>query len=518
MKPKQFVDQFKDPHAFAMVFTFAVALTGCGSDGGGMSVLGPGGGEETSIVGLAKRASGPVSTHLEVVATVTRDEAPLEGVVVALSRSISGQSHDFRWEGTTDTNGRAVIEVETPTTGQFRHVGVSGYYVARATDPVSGEQVGSWGSIPLNGGKPNFLSLPTEGPADVGSGTSVIAMTRNLYLGAPIDPILSAPSPEAIPGLVTEGWLGIQATNFPERARAIADEIAASRPHLVGLQEVSQFRIQSPGDFLAGNPTSATAFVLDYLSILLEELDARGLSYRAVATTTNADIELPMVSGFTDEGAPLFDDLRLTDREVILARADVEVANVQVENFSTNLAVPVGGGAPITVLRGWAAVDATIRGRTVRFVSTHLETKSFAPIQEAQAAELLQVLSDEDLPVILVGDFNSAADGSTTQSYGTVTDAGFVDVWGQVAPNAPGHTCCMESDLLNETASLDRRIDLIFARDAFTIVEQRIVGAVDGEVVGEEPADRAPSGLWPSDHAGVVAELLLPPAPLFALP
>ena len=30
------------------------------------------------------------------------------------------------------------------------------------------------------------------------------------------------------------------------------------------------------------------------------------------------------------------------------------------------------------------------------------------------------------------------------------------------------------------------------------------------DVVGEEPADRTASGLWPSDHAGVIATLTLP--------
>jgi hypothetical protein len=33
---------------------------------------------------------------------------------------------------------------------------------------------------------------------------------------------------------------------------------------------------------------------------------------------------------------------------------------------------------------------------------------------------------------------------------------------------------------------------------------------VDADVVGEESTDRTPSGLWPSDHAGVVATLALP--------
>jgi hypothetical protein len=44
---------------------------------------------------------------------------------------------------------------------------------------------------------------------------------------------------------------------------------------------------------------------------------------------------------------------------------------------------------------------------------------------------------------------------------------------------------------------------------------KRAVGLAGGieetqpDVVGADPADRTPSGLWPSDHAGVVAELRL---------
>jgi hypothetical protein len=33
----------------------------------------------------------------------------------------------------------------------------------------------------------------------------------------------------------------------------------------------------------------------------------------------------------------------------------------------------------------------------------------------------------------------------------------------------------------------------------------RLFQAVDMVIVGEEPRDRTASGLWPSDHAGVVA-------------
>jgi hypothetical protein len=35
------------------------------------------------------------------------------------------------------------------------------------------------------------------------------------------------------------------------------------------------------------------------------------------------------------------------------------------------------------------------------------------------------------------------------------------------------------------------------------------VEAVAAEVLGEEPEDRTAAGLWPSDHAGVVATLHL---------
>jgi hypothetical protein len=65
--------------------------------------------------------------------------------------------------------------------------------------------------------------------------------------------------------------------------------------------------------------------------------------------------------------------------------------------------------------------------------------------------------------------------------------------------NATGDTCCQDADLLNDASDLTSRIDLILYDGA--------VEPLMGEVVGDEPADRIDSGLWPSDHAGVVATL-----------
>ena len=116
---------------------------------------------------------------------------------------------------------------------------------------------------------------------------AITMMTRNLYLGADLTPVMNAASPQEIPGAVGEAWNRIVLNDFPARADAIAREIQSTRPDVVGLQEVAKFRIQSPGDFLVGNPQAATAVEYDYLLLLLDALEARGLRY------TIASVRLP---------------------------------------------------------------------------------------------------------------------------------------------------------------------------------------------------------------------------------
>jgi hypothetical protein len=106
---------------------------------------------------------------------------------------------------------------------------------------------------------------------------------------------------------------------------------------LVGLQEAVLVRTQSPPD---GPATPATTVVLDYVQILLNALAARGLHYEVVVQSINFDAELPSALGF---------DVRHTDREVILARADLKtsdlkLSNAQAGNFVTNCTIP----SPIT--------------------------------------------------------------------------------------------------------------------------------------------------------------------------
>jgi len=75
------------------------------------------------------------------------------------------------------------------------------------------------------------------------------------------------------------------------------------------------------------------------------------------------------------------------------------------------------------------------------------------------------------------------------------------DAFRTARPNDPGFTFGQHENLLNVTSSLSHRIDLVQFREPFTVEDVQVVGA--------SPADRTRLGLWPSDHAGVVATLTL---------
>jgi endonuclease/exonuclease/phosphatase family metal-dependent hydrolase len=306
--------------------------------------------------------------------------------------------------------------------------------------------------------------------------------------------------------LVAQAFEDVEQSRPRERMKAIAREIALARPHLIGLQEVALLRTQFPGDSAGPNPTPATEVAYDFLELLLEALEDKGLHYEAVATVQNVDIEVPSATG---------EDVRLTDRDVLLARRDVEIDDVEAHNFAARLVVPLGGpgGPVVTILRGWVEADATIDDLTYRVANTHLEPApqpAIIPVQLAQATELITALADEQGPVIALGDFNSAADGSTTPTYATLLAAGYLDAWSQARRHDPGYTCCQAADLRNPVSQLSERIDLILVKQPYAPHARKILADVDAVVLGDERWSRTRSGLWPSDHAGVAAGFKLP--------
>jgi endonuclease/exonuclease/phosphatase family metal-dependent hydrolase len=338
-----------------------------------------------------------------------------------------------------------------------------------------------------------LLAVPVaraEQPHPFAADRQVTVMTQNLYLGTDLNPIFGAPSLPALFAAVGAGWAQVQSNDFPARAQAIADEIAASNPDLVGLQEATLYRTDVPPD---GPATPAETVAYDFVRLLQDALAQRGLSYERLATFDGTDVELPA-------GLPPLLDVRFTDRVTLLARsdertADLKLSNAQSGTYPTALTINTVAG-PITAPRGWASVDVKIRGKSFRFVTTHLE--AFSPfVRNPQAAELLAGPAATDLPVVAVGDFNSGP-GGDLGAYGILLNGGFSDAW----PDGAGLTCCHATDLHDPSPLLTKRIDLVLTRGGLE--------TVSADVVGEESADRTSSGLWPSDHAGVVATLQLP--------
>lgn len=331
-------------------------------------------------------------------------------------------------------------------------------------------------------------------------------MTRNLYYGADFDPVVAAAlagDPGALVTAVTKAWKNVEATDFAKRARALADEIEIARPDLLGLQEVALYRSQPASDAFGPEPTPATAVALDFLEILLTTLSARGLEYEVVASVASIDAEFPRIGG---DGVTL-QDLRLTDRDVLLARAGLSREGVVLSNARSGLyeaAVPIADGLDLP--NGWVSVDVALGGRSIRVVSTQLAA-DFEDLQRAQAEELLADLEARPagMDAVVVGDFNSDALGgggrNATGTYADVLAAGLVDAWPLAEPGAPGATWGRDPLLEDAPAPFTERIDYVFFQGPLAVVR--------ADLLGESAADR-PHDRKPSDHAGVAVTLRVP--------
>jgi endonuclease/exonuclease/phosphatase family metal-dependent hydrolase/uncharacterized protein YceK len=331
-------------------------------------------------------------------------------------------------------------------------------------------------------------TLPDDGTLET---EPLTVMTYNVYVGGSADPLLSVENLLEVPTEVANMYNSVMASDFPGRAAAIAKSIKTYQPHLVGLQEISLIRQQSPGDRIAGGTVPAEDVVIDFLEILMNALQVEGLSYQVAGKVENMDIEMPM---FTDTG---IDDVRLTDFDVILSRSDVAISRSIGANYANMLTIGMLG---LEVQRGYVAVDATVSGTTYRIVNTHLEAESIGEESRvAQMLELVDILREETLPIILLGDFNTPAPDGT--AYQILLSAGYVDLW-QMNSAGTGNTCCQAPNILNEVSGHSVRIDQIFVRNL------ELPASVMTHTVGDEPSNRLASGLWPSDHAGVVAHLV----------
>ena len=355
------------------------------------------------------------------------------------------------------------------------------------------------------------LALPSTAASATGDGEKVRVMTRNVYLGADLGPAIGAADVcDAIDGAGVI-YNEVQRTDFRERAVPLAREIRRADPHLVGLQEVALWRVQDPSDLGAPpiNPNGAPAKTVqyDFLDLLKDRLGDR---YRVVGVQHEFDAELPAdIDGddATGEACGADLDARLTMRDVILARKGVDTGKVRKGHYERRYVADVSG-IQVPADRGWLWTNATVGHAKFRFVNTHLEAFGDPEIREAQAKELIRKALRSDGQTVLVGDLNSGLPDPHRIGAG-LTDSPkdplafkALKRFGMKDRGAV-QSCCYPSPLDDPSFEFDHTVDHV-------LVKPGVPRAGRAFVTGDDPGEMTPSGLWPSDHGGVVSTLLLP--------
>jgi hypothetical protein len=149
----------------------------------------------------------------------------------------------------------------------------------------------------------------------------------------------------------------------------------------------------------------ATTVLADQLQLLLSSLAADGVPYDIVAVDSLTDIALPKTSG----GA-----LRITDRDVLLVRADLRPPSFHLSDVHANTFDAVYSLGGLQVPSGWISAIVHTGNRHFRLVSTHLQgpvpgDPTAIAVQTAQANQFIHELRNSTVPVVIAGDFNSDA-------------------------------------------------------------------------------------------------------------
>ena len=371
------------------------------------------------------------------------------------------------------------------------------------------------------------LILLAISPASWAAGNNKIkVMTYNQYIGADLKPILETVTRNDFNDELVAALKGITANRFKDRVQRQAAIIARERPDVVALQEVWRFRCSNLRPTFPNqgcdNPSIKGAFV-DFLEELLAALNTQGVSYRAVSRVQNLDLAALTENGFPSgihfdiDGIDAI--LNGVDRAVILVRADLAARAVNYSSacparasfngciYDLLLSIPTPFGG-LTIPHGYSGADVRVGQRIYRIVNTHLEQRDpVIFIQAEQSDELINTLArttPRNRTLLMLGDLNSSPNDDefprVVPPYQQFIDEGYNDAWNLRRPSTPGYTCCQAESLLNKGSNLRRRIDFIFSRRPIKGGTIRLVGA--------KQADKTPPiRLWPSDHAGIVAEL-----------
>ncbi|MDP9161489.1 MAG: hypothetical protein M3O09_14815 [Acidobacteriota bacterium] len=335
---------------------------------------------------------------------------------------------------------------------------------------------------------------------DLGYGRGGLrVMTYNLDEGTDFIEVQNAKNVMDFLLAVGQSITQVRATNPPSRMQAVARQILAANPTLVSLQEVDQWS-SGPFDPSTGK-CGPTALEFDLLQELLDALKAQGGQYGVAVQAQQF--------GFPPTPALILPStflcVQFADSNVILARTDLNASKFQWSNpqsgqFVSRVVLPTAAG-PVPLPRSWVSVDAQFHGNSFRFIGTHLETV-IANIGDQQGGELRAGPANTSLPVVIAMDANAQAFPLPQDpGYLHFIAAGYNDVWSELFPLTPGLTCCQAQLVNNPASQFTQRIDLILTLGN---VEAKKIG-----LFGVDPNSMTPSGLWPSDHAGVAARLTI---------
>lgn len=360
-------------------------------------------------------------------------------------------------------------------------------------------------------------ALIGAGSARAEGGRSVTVMTQNLYQGTEFRNIQGLigkePTLEQALAATTADYATYVATRFKDRALQIAAEIAQNRPALVGLQEVATWHT---GTFNPAHPFALPSPVSeDFVAELVAALAADGIHYAPVSRhDDNFTLAFPVV---TSSGGLIA--VGMVESGVILARTDLppgqlKLSDPQSGTFNARLPLfpnPLDPDLPqgFQFTNSWQSIDVKVRGKSFRFITTHLD--ALAPggiVSGPQAQELVAGPAKTSLPIVVAGDMNSGPRVNPA-AYDAFLAGGLTDTWTAAGLGAPPLTCChlAPNDLASEpNAIYTDDLDHAFTRGPFSVLDEHLVGNI-------APNPAPPSFIWPSDHAGMVATLAIGPGP-----
>ncbi|MFH8368703.1 endonuclease/exonuclease/phosphatase family protein [Streptomyces sp. NPDC018031] len=177
------------------------------------------------------------------------------------------------------------------------------------------------------------------------------------------------------------------------------------------------------------------------------------------------------------------------------------------------LRLPVAGGRDDGRLALHAMIDAP--GARVPFFTAHLNSVPHeSAVRCAQVTELAGFVaahsSDTDFPPVVTGDFNARPESDELRLFGghltapAVPGLVMVDAWAYADPGAPELTWDRANPHVAASLEPSARIDYIH-------VGLPGPGGAGSVRAVRRTGDAPVAGVWPSDHAAVVADLALRP-------